>query len=554
MPTTTASPPSISPLRIPIFRAVWLASMASNFGGLIQSVGASWMMTSLATSNTLVALVQASTTLPIMLLSLLAGAMADNLDRRLVMLWAQGFMLAVSLALAAFAWAGWLTPVLLLGFTFLIGCGTAFNGPAWQASVGDMVPRATLPGAIALNSMGFNIARSLGPAIGGVIVAAAGAAAAFAINAVSYVGLIAVLVGWRPERVPRVLPREDIGTAMGAGVRYVAMSPNLRIVLVRSALFGFAASAIPALMPLIARDQVAGGPLTYGLLLGAFGVGAVGGALGSGRLRNALSTEWIVRIAATALTVGAAVGGVSTLMPLTLMALFLAGAGWVLALSTFTVTVQMAAPRWVVGRAVALYQMAAFGGMALGSWVFGEVADMHGVAIALAAAAAVQALSVPLGLFLPLPQGEALNLDPQNRWSEPDTAVPIEPRSGPVVVTIEYRILSQHIRDFLAVMNERRRIRVRDGARHWTLLRDLGDENLWIERYTVPTWLEYIRHNQRRTHADTANSDLIHALHQGPNLPQVHRMIERQTSLFLPSRTDPPPAAIDPLTDPTRSS
>ncbi|CAH0351866.1 MULTISPECIES: MFS transporter [unclassified Sphingobium] len=554
MPTTTASPPSISPLRIPIFRAVWLASMASNFGGLIQSVGASWMMTSLATSNTLVALVQASTTLPIMLLSLLAGAMADNLDRRLVMLWAQGFMLAVSLALAAFAWAGWLTPVLLLGFTFLIGCGTAFNGPAWQASVGDMVPRATLPGAIALNSMGFNIARSLGPAIGGVIVAAAGAAAAFAINAVSYVGLIAVLVGWRPERVPRVLPREDIGTAMGAGVRYVAMSPNLRIVLVRSALFGFAASAIPALMPLIARDQVAGGPLTYGLLLGAFGVGAVGGALGSGRLRNALSTEWIVRIAATALTVGAAVGGVSTLMPLTLMALFLAGAGWVLALSTFTVTVQMAAPRWVVGRAVALYQMAAFGGMALGSWVFGEVADMHGVAIALAAAAAVQALSVPLGLFLPLPQGEALNLDPQNRWSEPDTAVPIEPRSGPVVVTIEYRILSQHIRDFLAVMNERRRIRVRDGARHWTLLRDLGDENLWIERYTVPTWLEYIRHNQRRTHADTANSDLIQALHQGPNLPQVHRMIERQTSLFLPSRTDPPPAAIDPLTDPTRSS
>ncbi len=554
MPTTTASPPSISPLRIPIFRAVWLASMASNFGGLIQSVGASWMMTSLATSNTLVALVQASTTLPIMLLSLLAGAMADNLDRRLVMLWAQGFMLAVSLALAAFAWAGWLTPVLLLGFTFHIGCGTAFNGPAWQASVGDMVPRATLPGAIALNSMGFNIARSLGPAIGGVIVAAAGAAAAFAINAVSYVGLIAVLVGWRPERVQRVLPREDIGTAMGAGVRYVAMSPNLRIVLVRSALFGFAASAIPALMPLIARDQVAGGPLTYGLLLGAFGVGAVGGALGSGRLRNALSTEWIVRIAATALTVGTAVGGVSTLMPLTLMALFLAGAGWVLALSTFTVTVQMAAPRWVVGRAVALYQMAAFGGMALGSWVFGEVADMHGVAIALAAAAAVQALSVPLGLFLPLPQGEALNLDPQNRWSEPDTAVPIEPRSGPVVVTIEYRILSQHIRDFLAVMNERRRIRVRDGARHWTLLRDLGDENLWIERYTVPTWLEYIRHNQRRTHADTANSDLIRALHQGPNLPQVHRMIERQTSLFLPSRTDPPPAAIDPLTDPTRSS
>lgn len=551
---TSSTDRPVSAFRIPIFRAVWIASVASNFGGLIQSVGASWMMTSLTPSPSLVALVQASTTLPIMLLSLLAGAIADNLDRRIVMLASQSFMLAVSLALAVCAWMGVLNPVLLLAFTFLIGCGTAFNGPSWQASVGDMVPRATLPAAVALNSMGFNIARSVGPAVGGAIVAAAGAAAAFAFNAVSYIGLIGVLARWRPARQPRTLPRENIATAMGAGVRYVAMSPNLRIVLVRAGVFGLAASAIPALMPLIARDQVAGGALTYGFLSGAFGIGAVLGALSSGRLRRMLSTEWIVRIAATALTLGAGISSLSALMPLTMFALVFAGAGWVLALSTFNVTVQMAAPRWVVGRAVALYQMAAFGGMALGSWIFGEVAEVHGVAISLAVAAALQAVSVPLGLLFKLPQVEELNLDPQNRWQEPETVVKIEPRSGPVVVTIEYRIAPVDIRDFLAAMNERKRIRVRDGARHWTLLRDLGDDTLWIERYNVPTWLDYIRHNQRRTHADAENSDHIHQLHQGPDLPQVHRMIERQTSLFLPSRDEPPPAALDPLTDPTRSS
>ncbi len=223
--------------------------MASNFGGLIQSVGASWMMTSLAASPQMIALVQASTTLPIMLLSLWAGAVADNLDRRRVMLAAQGFMLFVSIVLAVCAWAGWLSPWLLLSFTFLIGCGTAINGPAWQASVGDMVPRSVLPSAVALNSMGFNIARSVGPALGGAIVAIAGAAAAFLTNALSYIGLIAVLARWKPDYAPRLLPRETLGLAMAAGVRYVRMSPSLRTVLIRAALFGIAASAVPAMMP-----------------------------------------------------------------------------------------------------------------------------------------------------------------------------------------------------------------------------------------------------------------------------------------------------------------
>jgi MFS family permease len=544
---------TVAPLSVPIFRAVWISSIVSNFGGLIQSVGASWLMIALGASPQLIALVQASTTLPIMLLSLLAGAVADNLDRRRLMLAAQIFMLLVSALLSVFAWAGWLTPWLLLGFTFLIGCGTALNGPAWQASVGDMVPRAALPGAVALNSMGFNIARSVGPAVGGAIVAAAGAAAAFLANAVSYLGLIVVLLRWRPDARDSRLPPEPVGPAMLAGLRYVAMSPGLRVVMLRSLVFGLAASAVPAMMPLVARDLIGGGPLTYGLLLGGFGLGAIGGALGSTRLRNRLSPEGVVRAAVLALTIGGAVAAASRALPLTIAGLLLAGSGWVLALSTFNVSVQLATPRWVVARALAIYQMAAFGGMAAGSWLFGIIAETDGVATALYAAAGLQLASLALGFLFALPRLADLDLDLRD-WTAPATNVPIEPRSGPIVITIEYRIAPGDLPRFLAVMDERKRIRRRDGARHWTLLRDLADPELWIERYHVATWLDYVRHNQRRTHADVENIREIQAMHRGPEAPVVRRRIERQTRAPTISRGTIDPHVADPLTDPSRSS
>ena len=553
-PGIPPAPSALSPLRHPVFRAVWIASMASNFGGLIQSVGASWLMTSITASAEMVALVQASITLPIMLLSLLAGAVADNLDRRKVMLGAQLFMLAVSVALALCAWVGLITPWLLLAFTFLIGCGTAFNGPAWQASVGEMVPRADLPAAIGLNSMGFNIARSLGPAIGGAIVAAAGAAAAFAINALSYIGLVAVLARWRPERPPQLLPRETIGHAMAAGVRYASMSPAIRVVLVRSFVFGAGASAVTALMPLVARDVIGGGPLTYGMLLGAFGIGAVAGAFASPRLRNALSTEGIVRGSSLAFAAAAALFALSANLFLSMLALLIAGAGWVLALSTFNISVQMSAPRWVVARSLSLYQMAAFGGMAGGAWLWGVIAAGRGLPTALLIATALLALCALLGLRLPLPQAEEIDLDPLRRWDEPETEVPIKHRSGPIVITIEYVIRQEDILEFLAAMAERRRIRRRDGALHWTLLRDLSDPEIWIERYHTATWLDYIRHNNRMTQADAIIPERIRALHQGAEPPRVRRTIERQTG-SLPSFAGPGPREMaEPLTDPSRSS
>lgn len=546
-PVHAQHPPSaLSPLRYPVFRNVWSASTLANLGGLIQSVGASWLMISIAHSADMVALVQASLNLPVVLLSLIAGAMADNLDRRKVMIGAQVFMLVVSVALMLCTWSGWITPWLLLLFTFLIGSGAAFNAPAWQASVGDMVPRAELPGAVALNSMGFNIARSVGPAIGGLIVAAAGAAAAFAANAVSYVALIGVLARWRPPPHPRVLPRETLGLAIAAGVRYVAMSPAILSVLFRSAVFGIAAGAVMALMPVVAKDLLDGGPLTYGLLLGAFGLGAVGGAFGNARLRQVMSTEASVRWASLGFAIATAIVGLSNHLLATMAGLVVAGAGWLLALATFNVAVQMSAPRWVVARALSIYQMAAFSGLAAGSWLWGEVAAGVSIRAALLAASVVMLACAALGRWLPLTQTEELNLDLLRSWKEPSTALPVEPRTGPVVVTIEYLIHQDDIVEFLKAMAERRRIRRRDGARNWRLLRDLADPQLWIERYETPTWLEYIRHNGRITHHDATVPERIRALHRGPDAPRVRRMIERQST----------PPALGPtsetLIDPTR--
>ncbi|QPC91083.1 MFS transporter [Mesorhizobium sp. INR15] len=521
---------ALAPFRHGIFRAVWSASLVSNFGGLIQGVGAAWMMTTIATSSYQVALVQASTTLPIMLFALVAGAIADSFDRRKVMLVAQTFMLVVSVLLTVFTYYGLITPWTLLAFTFLIDSGTALNSPSWQASVGDIVPRNKVPAAVALNSMGFNLTRSVGPAIGGIIVAAAGAAAAFAANAVSYIGLIVVLARWKPDLPVSALPRESLGAAMGAGLRYVAMSPNIGKVLVRGLAFGFSAGAVLALLPLVARDVVKGDALTYGIMLGAFGIGAVGGALLSVRLRQLLSSETMVRSAFAGFALCAFNAAISTHAWQTSLGLLIGGACWVIALSHFNVTVQMATPRWVVGRVLSVYQTATFGGIALGSWVWGVVADAHGAETALIAAAITMLAGGAIGLLLPLPQQPILNLDPLNRFKEPHLALDLKPRSGPIAIMIEYVIRHEDEKDFLAIMSERGRIRRRDGARNWTLARDLENPTIWIEHYHTPTWLEYIRHNGRITHADAVIGERIRALHSGDEPPRVRRMIERPTT------------------------
>jgi MFS family permease len=519
------------------FRLLWTAAAISNLGGLIQAVGAGWMMATIAQSDSMVALVQSATTLPIMIFSLAAGALADSLDRRRVMLAAQCLMMVVSVALAALALTDQVTPWLLLAFTFLIGCGTALHNPSWQASIGDIVPREDIPAAVTLNSMAFNLMRSLGPAIGGVIVAAAGAAAAFAFNAVSYAPLIIALARWKHRRIPSSLPREAFRPAVAAGLRYVAMSPNLLKVISRSFIFGLGAVALLALLPLVARDLILGGAIAYGLLLGSFGIGAIGGALMNTRMRERFRNETIARGAFLVFAVSASLVGVSRETWLSCLLLLPAGACWVLALSLFNVTVQLSTPRWVVGRALSIYQTATFGGMAAGSWLWGLVADAYSPTIALIGSGAALAAGAAVGLRLALPEFVALNLDPLNQFKEPALRLDLRSRSGPIMVMVDYQIAQDDVPAFLEAMAERRRIRIRDGARQWALLRDLENPDIWTETYHVPTWVEYVRHNQRRTQADAEITEKLWALHRGKGRPRVHRMIERQT---VPLRDDMP--------------
>ncbi|GAB5377292.1 MAG: MFS transporter [Acuticoccus sp.] len=509
------------------YRTLWSASLVSNFGAMIQLVGAGWLMTFLTSSQSMVALVQSSVTLPIMLMSLSAGVLADNFDRRKVMLVAQVFMALVSAVLAVLGLLGLLTPWLLLSFTFLIGCGTALHNPSWQSSINELVPREDLPSAVALNAMGMNLTRSVGPAVGGAIVAVAGAGAAFTLNAVSYLALIAALVMWRKPPVVRRLPRERFDSAFAAGLRYFSMSPNLLRTTLRGFLFGFAGVAMQALMPLIVRDQLGGGAIVFGFLLGSFGLGAVTGALMSARIRARFANETICRTGFAGFAAASVIVGLSGHVALSAPAIFFAGACWLNTLSLLNVTVQLSSPRWVLGRMLSLYMTGLFGGMASGSWVAGAISDAHGLHIAFMVSAAILVCGALWGLHAPLPEFGALNLDPLNRFNEPALRLDLKERSGPIKIMVHYDIAEEDVAEFLATMAERRRIRRRDGARNWALLRDLENPDIWIETYHVPTWTEYVRHNERRTVADADVSERLRALHRGPQPMRVQRTIER---------------------------
>ncbi|ALC14164.1 MFS transporter [Sphingopyxis sp. 113P3] len=399
-------PASASPLSSRAFREIWAANMISNLGGLVQLVGAAWLMSALTTSEQMVTLVQASTALPLMIVAPWAGVVADRFDRRKLMLVSQSFIMIASFILAAIAWLGGLNPWSLLGLTFLIGCGTALKTPAWQAGVSEMVPRAALANAIALNSVGFNLARSAGPALGGFIVAAGGAAAAFIANAVSNIAMLLALSRWRREHAPATRAPEPMLRALRTGIRHVAASPVLRAVLPRAALFGLTSSAVQALLPLVARHQMKGDALTYGLLLGAFGLGAVAGGMSIRGLRSRWTAEQLSRRFALLFALGTLGVATSRLFPLTAAALALNGAGWVVAFSMMNLTVQLNSPDWALARILAIYQMAAFGGVAIGSWAIGILADRFGVSEALLISALLQVAVIILTARLQLREAD----------------------------------------------------------------------------------------------------------------------------------------------------
>lgn len=516
----------VAPLRHVNFRRIWLASLLTNLGILIQGVGAAWAMTQMTSSADKVALVQTALSLPFMLVSMPAGAIADMYDRRKVALVSLGIELAGAIALMMLAWLNLVTPNLLLALCFVAGSGMALMGPAWQSAVTEQVPSETLPAAVALNSISYNIARSVGPAIGGIVVAASGAVAAFALNALLYLPLIGALVMWKRIAEPSRLPPERLGRAVVSGARYITNSPSIKTVLTRTLVSGISSGAIIALLPLVVRDLLHGGAQTYGIMLGVFGFGAVIGALNLAQVRKRMSGEAAIR--ACTLSMGGAIAAValSRQSTLTAAALLLTGAMWTMTWTIFNIGVQLSAPRWVAGRSLAAYRAASSGGIAIGSWGWGYLTDAAGVETALLVSAALMLVSPLIGLWLPMPRIGARGEEPEVS-DDPEVRLALTGRSGPLVVEVEYRVRQENARAFYNVMQEVQLLRQRNGAHAWSIARDIADPESWIERYRCPTWFDYLRQRNRSTSSERAIEKKARAFHVGAGPVRVRRMLER---------------------------
>jgi MFS family permease len=516
-----------APLQHAVFRRIWLASLLSNLGLMINGVGAAWAMTQMTSSADMVALVQTALMLPIMLLSLAAGAIADMYDRRIVGMAALMLGLIGAVTLATLAHFDAITPNSLLVFCFIIGSGMALFGPAWQASVSEQVPADTLPAAVALNGISYNIARSFGPALGGIIVAAAGAEAAFVSNVLLYIPLLVVLYLWRRTLEPSRLPPERLRRAMVSGVRYIVHSPAIRIVLYRTLVTGIGGGSVLALLPLVARDILHGSAQTYGIMLGCFGMGGVLGAVSISTVRARLSSERAIRLCALAMGISIGALALSHSAVLTGAALVVAGICWMMSVTLFNIGVQLATPRWVAGRALAAYQAAIAGGVAIGSWLWGRLANDIGVDQALLVAGAVMFVSPVLAIWLRMPATDSVNLDAVDALAEPEVNLLISPRSGPIVVEVEYRVNPTKARAFYTLMLHVQATRQRNGAYGWSIARDIADPELWIERYHCPTWLDYLRQRNRSTQSERELHLRAMSFHIGPEPIKIHRMLER---------------------------
>ncbi len=516
-----------SPLSHAVFRRIWLASLTSNLGLMVMGVGAAWAMTEMTNSPEMVALVQASLMLPIALVSAPAGAAADMFDRRIVALIALSISFTGACMMTLLAWHGALSPSALLAFCFLIGCGMALMGPSWQASVSEQVPAQDLPAAVALNGISWNLARSFGPAIGGAIVAAFGATAAFANNALFYAPLMIVLFMWRREREASRLPPERLARAVVSGVRYIVYSLPIRIVLIRTMVTGVLGGSILALMPIVTRDLLNGNARDFGVMLGAFGVGAVIGALNVSNLSSRLGAERAIRLSAVAMGAGIAVVAASQSKIVSGIALLVAGAGWTASVTLFNVGIQLVAPRWVSGRALAAFQASISGGVAAGAWLWGATAKAVGVSDALLIASFSLALSAGLGRWMRIPQVKGPTEQTLEALEDPEMRLQLTARSGPIVVEIEYRVEPKQARLFYAVMQQVQHSRQRNGAYGWSIARDIADPELWTERYHCPTWLDYLRQRNRPTDAERALHTRAQEFHIGPEPIRIRRMLER---------------------------
>ncbi|ASY88778.1 MFS transporter [Xanthomonas citri pv. malvacearum str. GSPB1386] len=510
-----------APLREPVFRALWLAILGSNIGTWINDVAASWVMAEQTGSPLMVAAVQSATTLPVVLLALVAGTLADIVDRRRYLLLTQLWMLLVAGTLALLAHLQLLAPWVLVALTFAMGVGAAMAMPAQAAIVSELVPRPMLASAVALNSIGMNIARSIGPAVGGLIVAQFGPPWAFLLNGLTFGMMLYVLWRWRRDVHTSALPPESFGAGLRAGLRYAARAGRLQAVLIKAAGFFVFASALTALLPLVVRRDMQLVAGSYGVLLGCIGVGAISGALLLPRLRAHYDRDLLVFVATLVCAASLLGLALSRLLGVLCVVMVVNGLAWITVLSSLQIAAQTAVPAWVRARALSLYIVVFSAGMASGSLLWGALAQRTSIATALQIAAAGAVIAALLVKRARIAGTEQLDLAPGGHWPAPAQVDRVEHDRGPVLVTVEYRIAAEARVAFLQLMTQLGNARRRDGAVVWGIAEDAATPGVQLEYFILASWLEHLRQHERVTGDDRQLQEQIRALHHGERAPVV---------------------------------
>ncbi|WP_072396238.1 MFS transporter [Hyphomicrobium sp. CS1GBMeth3] len=524
--TRAVTPPGAwSPFRHSAFTLLWFATLVSNIGTWMHDVGAGWLMTELSPSPFVVAAVQAATTLPIFLFALPAGALADIVDRRRLLIAVNLFLGCVAALLAFLVSRDAVTPMLLLSITFVMGTGVAIMAPAWQAVVPQLVPREELTSAVALNSMGINISRAIGPALAGFLIVAYGMAVPFVLNAVSIIGIVIALLWWRaPEAKQSRLPAETLVPAMISGVRYTLHSRPVKSTLLRAAAFFVFGSAFWALLPLIARNVLAGGASLYGILLGCLGAGAVAGAVFLPQVKSQVGADGAVMLGTV---------GLSTVMVLIALVpdsyvaagcAVVAGISWIAVMSTLNVSAQTALPNWVRARGLSIFLMVFYGSMTAGSLLWGHLATHVGIPAALVTAAAGALVALLITRGIKLSQGESMDLTPSMHWPEPVIDPGHETDRGPVMIQIVYDIEADDRGRFVELMGQLAQARRRNGAFGWSLMEDLSIPNRFVETWQEASWLQHMRHHEHVSADDRAVQQQIWKLNRSGEASATHFM------------------------------
>lgn len=517
-------PSAFSPFRHRAFAVLWSATLVANTGAWFRDVANGWLMTDLSPSPSMVALVQAATTLPVFLLALPAGALSDLVDRKWMLICIQVYMGCIGVGLALAVSLHLITPWLLLTFALLGGVGASLMGPAWQSVVPELVPRPVLRPAVALNALGVNIARAIGPALGGLTVAFAGAALAYWLDVACCVLIVMALFWWKRPESERSLPPERFGPALATGVRYILGSRDAQRVLLRSAAFFLFASAYWALLPLIARKTLGGDASLYGALLASIGAGAVTGALLLPRISGALRADSIILGGALMTAAAMAILALITLPVAAMAALFVAGAAWIAVLTTLNVTAQILLPDWVRARGLAMFITVFFGSMTAGSLLWGRLAEHADIQQTLLLAAAGGAGIGLLASRIKLPAIEP-NLSPSMHWPAPATPEAMPGERGPVAVEITYIVAAQDRAPFLRALHTLAGERKRDGAYGWSVFEDVAAPERFVELFFAPSWLDHLRHHQRVTQDDADMQRSVLVFHQGPEPPLVRHLV-----------------------------